>query len=78
MTFLIINLFLVEIESSFNPKLTCDFEKDTCDWLQEKNRDSEEWTRNKGFTKTQINFNKENSRFRTGPQLNNEHGKSNA
>lgn len=47
---------------------------DTCDWIQEKSRDSEEWTRNKGFTKSQINFKKENIRFKTGPQL--DHRKS--
>ncbi len=51
------------------PRLTCTFEIDLCDWLQEETRDSEDWVRNAGFTKTQLNFNKEELNFKTGPQL---------
>ncbi|CAF0722715.1 unnamed protein product [Brachionus calyciflorus] len=59
----------ISMRSLKSPQLTCDFELDLCDWLQEDSRDSEEWIRNKGLTKTQINFKKENTRFKTGPQL---------
>ena len=72
------NLKLINIKFCYNkvmlkslplPRLTCNFEIDLCDWSQEEARDSEEWIRNKGLTKTQIIFRRENNRFRTGPQL---------
>ncbi len=54
--------------STPHPRLTCDFENDLCDWINEDSRDSEDWLRNSGLTKTQLNFNKENIPFKTGPQ----------
>jgi len=58
----------VNLINSTNPELTCDFENDLCDWLQEDSRDSEDWLRNKGFTKSQLEFIKDNVVYKTGPQ----------
>lgn len=36
------------IKTSLNPNLTCDFELDLCDWLQEEIRDSDDFSRQTG------------------------------
>jgi hypothetical protein len=59
----------VALRNSSNPKLTCDFEVDFCDWIQEESRDSEDWARNVGYTKTQLSFMKDGLQLKTGPQM---------
>jgi hypothetical protein len=63
--------------NSTNPELTCDFENGLCGWLQEESRDSEDWLRNKGFTKSQLEFIKDNVLYKTGPQDTNNARKGN-
>ena len=69
--------FQVNLINSTNPELTCDFENGLCDWLQEESRDSEDWLRNKGFTKSQSEFIKDNVLYKTGPQDTNNARKGN-
>ena len=42
-----------DISESYNPKLTCNFEHNLCDWIQDQRRDSQNWIRT-SETKDQV------------------------